>query len=164
MKEKKIRFNFIDVLLILVIAAVVFALLYIFVLSENKNEVVASTEQTTIRYVIQATGVDEQFDGLAKVGDPAEESVVRKNIGTVIGVQSEPNKKVTFDYENGRETVSEVDGRVTVNLTIEATATESDTAFSVNGCDIRVGQQYSVALPDVFLSGYCIELTADTQN
>lgn len=164
MKERKLRFNFIDVIIILLIAAVIFVLAYVFVLSDRKNDVTVDTQYTTIRYVVQITNVDEKFDGLVKVGDNVEEAIARKNIGKVVGVQSEPYQKVTFDYENGRETVATVDGFLTVNITIEATATESDSAFSVGGCDIRVGQLYSLAMPDLYCGGYCIELTADSSK
>lgn len=164
MKERKIRFNLIDALIILVIAAVVFAVLYIFVLSDKKTDVSVAAETTTIQYVVQAVGVDERFDGLAKVGDPVQDAIERKNIGTVVGVQSEPYKKITFDYDNQRETVAEVEKKVTINVTIEATATETDTAFTVNGCEIRVGGKYSLSMPDVFLSGYCIDMSADSSK
>ena len=164
MKERKIRFNFVDVLILLLIAAVIFAVLYIFVLSKDKTDVTIQSETATIRYVVQAVSVDDRFDGMAKVGDPVEEAVIRRNIGTVVGVQSEPFEKVTFDYENSRETVAQVDGRITMNITVEATATVSDTAFVVNGCEIRVGQQYSLAMPDLYVAGYCIEMTADTRD
>ena len=164
MKERKLRFNFIDVLIILLIAAAVFALLYIFVLSDRSNEITTETQYTKIRYVIQAFEVDERFEGLVKPGDTVEEAVVRKNIGQVVGVQTEPYQKVTFDYEEGKETVADVEGQILVNVTIEADAAETDSAFSVNGCEIRVGQSYSISMPDVFLFGNCVEITAENDN
>ena len=50
MKKNKIRFNLIDLLIILVIAAAVFLLLYVFVFSGNKNQV-EEVNYTNIRYV-----------------------------------------------------------------------------------------------------------------
>ena len=164
MKERKIRFNFIDVLIILLIAVIIFALLYIFVLGDKKIEVNNETQYTTIRYVVQVTSVDERFDGMISVGDLVQESVSRKQIGKVVGVQSQPYQKVTFDYENGKETSSTVEGMISLNITVEAEAVETDPAFSVNGCDIRVGQQYSLALPEMYVSGFCIELNDGKQN
>lgn len=164
MKERKIRFNFIDVVILLLIAAVVFAVLYVFVFSARNDSPAAQTQYTKIRYVIQAVGIDEKYDGLVKAGDSVEEAISRKAVGSVVGVQSEPYQKVTFDYENGKETVALVEGKITMNITIEATATESDSAFTAGGCEIRVGQQYSIAMPDLYCSGYCIELTADSDK
>ena len=164
MKERKIRFNFIDVLIILLIAVIIFGALYVFVFRNRNTNLTEETSYTSIRYVVQVTNVDERFEDMINVGDHAEEAITRRTVGTVIGVQSEPYKKITFDYENAIETVSEVEGKLTMNVTIEANATETDSAFNVNGCAIRVGELYSIALPDMYISGYCIELTAESQK
>ena len=163
MKERKLRFNFIDVIIILLIAAIVFALLYIFVFSEKKD-VVEDTKETTITYVIQGTKIDERFDGIVKAGDYVENSVNHKALGTVVGVQSEPYQVISFNSEEDKEVVAQVEGKISVNLTIESKAEESDKAFSIDGCDIRVGQKYSLALPGMNLSGYCIAISSESDN
>ena len=159
MKERKLRINFIDVLILLVIAAVIFALLYVFVLSGNKNETTIDNHYATLRFVVQAVGVDEDFADNVQIGDKVEEAVARKQLGKVVGVQAEPFQKITFDYGTETETVSVAEGKVTMNVTIEVTAIETDSEFSVDGASIRVGQLYSLALPNIYLSGYCIELS-----
>ena len=93
-----------------------------------------------------------------KKGQLVEDAVERKKIGTVSGIQAVPFEKITFDYVNGRETTSSVEGKVTLKITIEAQAVETDRAFTVDGCEIRVGQQYSLILPDLYGYGYCTEL------
>ena len=158
MSKRKLRFNAIDALIILVIAAAVFALLYIFVFSGRGTQTAAEVNYTTIRYVVELQNIDEHLEDAVKKGQPVQDAVERKKIGTVSGVQAVPFEKVTFDYQNGTETSSAVEGMITLKITIEAQAVETDRAFTVDGCEIRVGQQYSLILPDLYGYGYCTEI------
>lgn len=158
MSKRKLRFNAIDALIILVIAAAVFVLLYVFVFSERGTQTSAEVNYTTIHYVVELTNIDEHLEDAVKKGQAVEDAVERKKIGTVSGVQAIPYEKVTFDYENGRETAAAVEGKITLKISIEAQAVESDRAFTVDGCEIRVGQQYSLILPDLYGYGYCTEI------
>ncbi|MBE6710888.1 MAG: DUF4330 domain-containing protein [Clostridia bacterium] len=158
MSKRKLRFNAIDALIILVIAAAVFVLLYVFVFSGRGTQTAAEVTTTTIRYVVELQNMDEHLQDAVKKGQLVEDAVERKKIGTVSGIQAVPFEKITFDYVNGRETTSSVEGKVTLKITIEAQAVETDRAFTVDGCEIRVGQQYSLILPDLYGYGYCTEL------
>lgn len=157
MSKRKLRFNAVDALIILVIAAVVFVLLYVFVFSGRGTQA-AEVNYTTIQYVVEIQNIDEQLEDIVKKGQLVEDAVERKKLGTVSGTQPVPFEKITFDYENGRETTSVVDGKITLKITIEAQAIETDRAFTVDGCEIRVGQQYSLILPDLYGYGYCTEI------
>lgn len=163
MNKRKIRFNAVDVLIILVLAAAIFLLLYVFVFSGNKTETVDSATRN-IRYVVEINNLDSNMSEAVKAGQAVQDAVERKNIGTVSGVQYLPYRKITFDYENGKETVSEAENKVTLRITIDAEALETDRAFTVDGREIRVGEQYSLMLPDMYCVGYCIELTDSQQK
>ncbi len=161
MSKRKLRFNAVDALIILVIAAAVFVLLYVFVFSGRSTQASTEADHTTIRYVVELQNIDERLEEAVKKGQAVEDAVERKKLGTVSGVQAVPYEKITFDYENGRETVASVEGKITLKITIEAQAVETDRAFTVDGCEIRVGQQYSLILPDLYGYGYCTELIDD---
>lgn len=157
MNSKKIRFNLIDLLILLLVAAVVFVLLYVFVFSDRQNDT-AQVQYSTIQYVIEVQDVEERFENAVARGQVVQDAIQRKTIGNVVGVQASPFIKKTFDYENGKETVSPVENRLSMKITVEAQAIESDRAFTVDGCEIRVGQQYSIMLPEFYGIGYCIEI------
>lgn len=157
MNNKKPRFNVVDGLIILLIAAVIFAAVYIFVLRKNKSDG-AEVNYQTIEYVVEMKNVDERYAGAVKKDQPIQDAIKRKNIGKVVGVQSVPYEKITFNSVDGVETVSEVEGKITMTVTIEATAVATDQAFTVDGCVIRVGQEYSLMLPNMYFVGYCIEI------
>ena len=154
MKKKKLRFNLIDLIILLVIAAAVFLLLQVFVFSGNNNQA-DEVNYTNISYVFEIQKVDSRFEDLVEVGQPVQDAVERRSIGRVTGVQAVPYQELTFNAEEGIETAADVENMITLKITVEATAVESDQAFTVDGCIIRVGQQYSLALPNMYCVGYC---------
>ena len=157
MSKRKLRFNAVDVLIILLFASVAFVLLYIFVLSDRGTETTGASS-AKIQYVVEVQNIDSRFAESVKRDQIVEDAITRKNIGKVIGVESRDFEKITFDYDNAREVSSLVEGRISLRITIEADAAESDRAFTVNGVEIRVGKQFSLILPDLYGVGFCIEL------
>jgi len=157
MTGRKVRFNAIDAIILLILAAAAGVLLYIFVFSKDTAQT-AEGSSRTIQYVVEVVNIDDHFADAAKIGQPVQDAVKRKHIGTVVGVQSYPFEKNTFSYDTGKTTVSAADGRITMKITIEATVTETDRAFSVDGCEIRVGEQYSLMLPGMYGVGFCTDI------
>ena len=162
MSKRKIRFNIIDLIIILIIVAAAFVLAKVFV--GGGKDIAAETNTKKIQYVIEIQEVEDRFDGSVKKGDAVQDAIERKNIGTVVGVQSSDFQKITFDYDTGMETVSYVEGRIVLDITIEATAIVTDKAYTVDGCEIRVGEQYSIMLPEFYGVGYCIKITETNQK
>ncbi len=157
MTKRKLKFNAVDALIILLIAAVIFALAYIFVLSDNNNDGTA-VNYKTIQYVVEVSNIEERFAESVKEGQTVQDAVERKNIGTVVGVQSVQYRKSGFDYTTNTETISSVENKIALKITIEAQAVDTERAFIVDGCEIRVGQQYSLILPEMYGVGYCVDL------
>ena len=157
MKNRKLRFNAVDVLLILMIAAAAVVLLYVFVWSDRGSDN-TDLQYTDIQYVVEVQNVESRFADSVKRGQSVEDAIARKSIGTVAGVEVVDFEKITFDYDNIREKVAGAADRITIRITVEAQAVETDRAFTVDGCEIRVGEQYSLMLPDFYAVGYCIEL------
>jgi len=63
-----------------------------------------------------------------------------------------------FNNDTLKEVYSLVDGRINLKITVEAEAEITPQKFSVDGCTIRVGNQYSIMLPDIYCVGYCIDI------
>ena len=158
MNTRKLRFNGVDVLLILIALAAAFVLLKVFVLNDRGGDVQAGSDTVKIQYVVQLQNLDARFKESVHRGQAVEDAITRKSIGTVVGVEVHDFEKVVFDYDSGREIVSSVDGRITMLVTIEADVVETDRAFLADGCDIRVGKQFSLMLPEIYGVGFCIRL------
>ena len=158
MTDRKIRFNLVDVLILLILAAAAALVAFVF-MGKGGNESAATTQPATIEYVIEIKNLDSSLQDTMAVGQLVEDSVERKIIGELKAISKSDAKATYFNYTTGEEEYSVVDGKVTLTLTVRAQAAESDESFTVNGYEIRVGKQISVILPGFQGSGYCIGLT-----
>ena len=163
MNKRKIRFNFIDLLLLLLIAAVVFAVLYIFVLS-GRDTAQDDESTVTVQYVVEIANIDERFADAVKKGQPVQDAIQRKNVGTVVGAEAKDYEKIVFDYDSAEEVLAKSEGRITLYVTVEAQVYESDSAFTAEGVAIRVGERYSLIFPDLYGVGYCTSLKIKTEE
>lgn len=159
MAKRKLRFNFIDLLLLLLAAAAVFILFVVFAPGVMKSD--GNKETVNIQYVVEIQNVDEAFENLIEGGQPVEDAITRKKIGIVEGPEWEDYRMVTFDYDKQEEVLSNVNGRKTVKVTIRAEAVKDVDAYKVNDVVIRVGKQYSLIFPTMYGVGYCTSLTED---
>lgn len=157
MNKKRFKFNFVDILIIIIIIAAVVVLGSVFI-GKNATEPQTESNVSKIQYVIELSDVDDRFEDMIANGQAVQDAIERKSIGTVVGVQTVPYEVITFDYTEGKEKVAVVDGKITVYVTIEADAIETDQAFTVDGCEIRVGQKYSVVFPEMYGIGFCIKI------
>lgn len=157
-KNRKLRFNAIDVLILLLIAAVIYVVLNVFVLNSDGSQN-SSVNYKTIQYVVEVGNLDERFAQSVKAGQSVQDAIEKKVIGTVVGVQSEPYKKNNFSYDENKEVVSDVEGKITMKITIEAEAVDTESTYLVNNCQILVGKQFSLILPEMYAVGYCIDLS-----
>ena len=160
MQKRKVRFNFIDLLLLLAMAAAIYVLLYVFVLSGKQNRNAAETASTaSIRYVIEIQNIDKDLANAVKKGQPVQDAIKRKNLGTVVGVEDKPFEKIVYDYDHNREVLSPAEGRITLHVTVEAEVNETEDAYTADGVVIRVGEQYSVIFPGMYGVGFCTSLS-----
>ena len=158
MYKRKIRFNGVDLFILLFIAAAIFLLLYVFVF-DNDNPMTDGASEEEIEYVILVQNVDESLAYQVKIGQTLKESVKKQEIGEVIGVQSKPYVVSSFDYESGKEVSTTVEGKINLEITVKAKVNETDRAFTINGCEIRVGESYGIMFPNFFGTGRVIVIT-----
>ena len=154
MNKRKVRFNFIDLLILLLVASAVFVILYVFVLSD-RNASEPAQEEKTIQYVVEFLNVDERFDEIIKKEQPVQDAIRRKAMGTVVGVEPKDFEKITFSQNTGEEILSNAEGRRTIYVTIETKVVETKEAFMADGVAIRVGEQYSLIFPEFYGVGFC---------
>ncbi len=160
MKTRKLRINGMDLVILLVLAAAVCLLLYVFVWSD-KGEVSQYSEKTEIEYVVELTSLEEQFADRIQAEDPVLDAVLRGSMGTVYGTpESIPMERINLDMENGRLVSSIYPGRVSIYVTIRAEADVTDAEYSIAGQPVYVGAKLSLLFPDMKCDGYCIKIKA----
>lgn len=167
MNERKVRFNFVDVLILLLLglAAALLLLVIIPKLTGNKAD---SEKRTVIHYTVEIQNIDTEIaDTIRNSLEQTEDAVVMDGIdqqsflGTVESVEEAVYEKIVFDYENDLERRSVVPDKSCLRVTITAEAVETANSFVVSGHVIRVGEQYSLILPNFYGYGYCISMNID---
>ena len=161
MRKRKMKFNIMDVLILLAVAAVAAVLLYVFVLSENTPvDSLGGAPTTKITYVVELTGIDDALSDNISVGETLIDAAKKMNIGTIVAVETQPYVYLGKNLTDGTMELTTVDNKSTIYVTVEADATLTGIAYSISGYDIYVGEKVYLSLPDFTGTGYCISLKA----
>ena len=156
-KKNKFKFNFFDVMVIIVIALFIVASAYIFFLG-NENTSYKSNGDV-IEYKLEIEMADEIFSDLIKKGDIVVENENGLNVGQVIKVEISDYDKVIHKDEIGNLVVGGIEGYVNIVLTIECNGQrEGTTALITNGCRLRVGGETMYHTPKFTFTATCIEI------
>lgn len=165
--EKKARrgtFNFLDVIIIACIIAVVALLLLVYspfeILGMNSRE-------TTIIYTIRISGVPAEYAAAISVGDDVSDAdgYILGNVAS--DVEVEPHN--IYEY---RENLDGSGGVVSIKhpelvdliVTVSADADHSHDGYSVDGKRIAVESEYELVLPKFESKGICISLSEENAS
>jgi len=159
MRKSKIKFNLVDALLLLILAAAVVVLLYIFVWSEQHSvESLAGTEKVRISYVVEITGLQEDYADKIAVGDAPMDSSKKVPLGVITAVETRPYIYTGTNLHDGTKVLSTVEDHVSLYLTVETDAVPEGYGYAVSGSDMYVGRLLYLAFQDIVCSGYCIAM------
>ena len=158
MEQKKHRFNIIDAVVILLIAAAVAGTVWYFTKGgagerSAKITFVMQTSESSVDEMIPEES--ERFSGGVKVGDAVFDADTGARIGTVTDCDSRPAQFTAVSSE-GVEVKTPVDGYRTLTVTCEADAVEKDGSFRVNGVVISSEKVYTLMFPDLYCKAQCI--------
>lgn len=158
MRKIKVRFNLMDLLILVLILAAAAVLLYVFVLSDKTSVDGLSGTEKKITYVVEITGMSDEFADKIAVGQTPIESSKKKSLGTVTALESQPYTYMGTNMRDGTLVLNNVDDYVNVYVTLEATAEPDGFAYAIEGYDIYVGRLVYLSFRDYVCSGYCIAL------
>ena len=159
MRKTKLKFNLMDALILLVIAAVVLALLYIFVWSEQRSaDNLTADGSSRVSYVIEVTGLHKDYADLIAVGDKPIDSSIKTPRGTVTAIETRDYYYTGTNLHDATMVLSTVENYVSLYVTIEADALLDNYTYTVNGGEIYVGKLVYLSFDDIVCSGYCIAL------
>ena len=149
-EKKRFRINIVDIIILAVIAAIAFG-----VYSFTHKETAIQTKN--IRYTIELTDNPVGFSENIEIGDQITDNIKNYYMGTVVEKETVPYKKLVQDKVNGVWKESEVEGRETVILTLEAPVSESGADFKVNGYYIvKAGLEVAAKGPGYAGRGYVL--------
>ena len=173
-RSKTGRFNFIDLLLVVVILFTVGALIYVYVPNSIVQKI-TSDKTVEIEYAIEIIGVEKDFINNIKENEVVLDSVSKNKLGTVILVENENQYKELIYTEPEAETsdngeytdivekkegvLSPVGEKRNVIVYISANAEyEAGKGYSINGIRIAVGEKMYLRFPNYVCEAYCILL------
>ena len=153
--KKRRRFNFIDVVLLIVIIAILAAIVYSY-FSPYAKQLFSTTYE--IEYTLQVKGVRREFNNKIKEGDTVVETETIKDIGTVKSAVYSASKFVSTD-SNGRTVISDYPGMYDVTVVVRAKAEIPAGLYSVNSYTVTAGKKIPFRVPDFIGEATCISVS-----
>ncbi|MBR6602656.1 MAG: DUF4330 domain-containing protein [Clostridia bacterium] len=154
-KLKKRRWNGMDLFFVLMAALVIVAV--VFVLGNmDKGNKEQSAERINIEYTVEFRQVNNIALGKIREGDTVRDPDNKRNIGTVISVQSAPYSKIAYNSTDGSVYMAENPDFSDLLITIRAEATHSHMGYYVNDARFLVGKPTNIWSQGFAGSGYCI--------
>lgn len=160
--KKKLHFNFIDVLLIVIALASITSL--IFYLRDRRIVTPGKSETVEIVYRIELSDLRESFRNLVEIGDTVIDTVLLEDIGEVTNVSYAEGTYTGVDKETGKPVISAFPGRISMTLTIHAEAIRTNTGYVVNGRELILGELLSLRVPDFTGTGVCLSVEEVTAS
>ena len=163
-KNKKRRFNLLDLIIILIVLGALFAgylIVKSWVGSEEggKYDIVYTAElrELDINLVGRMNG-DNVIVEFIKAGDVILDSISKKELGTVVAVEGKLYREPVYNEATGKVEMAPYPGLVDVLIIIEAQAEKDKIGYKVNNFyRMNVGTRLYIRTPALLSSGYCIE-------
>ena len=161
---KSKKFNIIDFILIIFIAAAVLILVYIML----GNNLFSRGEDVTILYSIQVDLIKDELvysiEDRLMPGTKILDSVRNEEIGEVYHVKREPALEYTDDKETGVVRRVPFPDHSKVIITVKAQSKKEKVKYMVNGKAIMVGIPIHFRTPELVSVGNCIYLEELKEN
>lgn len=143
--NSKPRFNSIDLIIILIIAAIIAVGVYMFMPRGGSSEDAASGDKNVKAVIeIEFMKKDEYLTDLPKVGDSVTIGVKEKMPAVVTKVEAKPAEEVAYDLNIGEASWQEIPNKYDIYVTMEADAVETKSQININGSPIRIGDNDAV--------------------
>lgn len=156
-KRTKKGFNGMDLFILIVIAVVIAAAVFI-VRGMGNGAAGASSSGVTIEYTVEFAKINNSVIGALKEGDSVTDPDNKQNIGTVVAVQSVPYSELIYNDNDGSVYMAENPDISNLLITVRAEAVHSDAGYYVNGARFLVGRACNVWSRGFAGNGYCINI------
>ena len=154
MAQKRARFTFIDLLIILVIIAAAAFAVWRFAPDRSASGTKAS-------FTVMLTAKDDAFLSAMHIGDKVYISNKEKDTGVIAKIEAKPAESLQFDSMDGKYVLSEIKNKNDILVTIEADASETDTMITVGSTPVKVGLEMPVRGKGYASMGYIVTAVAE---
>lgn len=164
-RARRFRFNFIDLALLLAAAAAVGVLIYIFASPSVSVSGTAAPDTVELEYTVEASELRLEWQGLTKIGDSIVDTTTLYTLGEVVGVTYSPERYIGYNEAADTVVEGEYPDRLTVRVTIRATAQSTTDGYIVGGgFHIAVGVPVNFRSPSLTSEGYVVSVSEVSGN
>ncbi len=157
--EKKIKFNFVDVIIILLVVAV-----FVFGISFVKKGVTTGEQYPKVSFTVEVKCMPEDYDTKFKIGDKIRDAVKGDTLGVVTAITSKPATDLVENSANGEYRIAEYENREDVYITIEGTPTSYGADVVIGQQKIKVGEMVYIKNIGTVGRGYVVEMKTGEQG
>jgi len=143
----KFKINFFDVVIIVLVLALGFAVLKLSNADGGGSTVLSTGTPVKVRYTLELFDLPEGLAEMIKPGDSLSESVEKRFIGNVVSVDFGPCMTTSKDLITGNYILTEKVGRYTATLVVELDAVDTGSAIDASGFLLRANLTPSVIGP-----------------
>jgi hypothetical protein len=156
-KAVKVKFNWIDVIVLVLAAALI--LMFVLDFLPNENKIIYVDKKVTVEITIQIDKLSNDIDIDLASGDEVLDVVSKEKLGVL---SSNPmivpfQENIPNEVSGGIEVVYS-DSYSSVYLTIVAEADESEYGYFVNNSRVAVGKEYEIRISGLEAVGTCISV------
>lgn len=152
--NKKVRFGFADVLIILLVIALVGGGVWYFF----SGTLLGSGEDVTVTYEVRLTGIRNELTSHINIGDKVFDPVYGKYIGVIDKYEHPQHTEQVLDKETGELKEVVKAGYYDLYITVRADVKLRDNAYYAQDSEIRVGESVYLRTADFCGEGYCTAL------
>lgn len=157
----RLRLNLFDALVLA--AALVVGALLVWSAAKPAADPASSPTMSTVQYTVRFQKMIEGTGILVQPGNKLTETIKNYALGAVVSAEVVGNESQSLDRNNGRYINTAIEGYEDVLVTIEAAATESDSALVLDGgYELRAGSTVYLRGPGYMASG--VILTIDREK
>ncbi|MBQ3573468.1 MAG: DUF4330 domain-containing protein [Clostridia bacterium] len=157
MEKKKVKWNGMDLFIIIAALAVILAGVYLLTGRGNAG-VTGASKNVEVTTIVEIAGKDKEFADIIANGDIVGVGEKEKMMTEVKSIEVLPAKATGYDILEGKVLRSEVPGQYDIRVTLVGEGTETESAIEMNGTAIRVGQNAVLSSKNWAGSGYVIGL------
>ena len=152
----KSKFNFIDVIIILLVLGAAAFGVYRFVLNPAAPQ--SGGKNVYAEYTVDIPEVEASVLDLIKEGDLVFISDKDKDSATVLGYTHAPARRNVFDSITGEYRMDNVPDKIDLTMQLRSNAYETDQVIRTGATDLAIGAKISMRGKGYMGIGYIIEL------
>ncbi len=159
--KKKRKFNIVDLVLVLTVAAIVVAVVFIGnKLLGGEQAAASDADKVTIEYSIQFRKLPDSGTGNLTEGDVIRDANSKASMGQVTEIFYEPYAELIYTESEGQGygVMAEMEGYTNMLVSVRGEATKDEGGYYLNGVKLLVGRQMDVWSPGYSGQGWCMTI------